>query len=259
MKPKAIHIRLAQRIIGTTDDGDFGKNSIKAAQKHLGSWVYKGDPTPSRYVAAIIQRASAKTNINSGVPDAYWGIVTEDAAYRMLGHTFDRPDEKQNNSSRDSSPVRCWTPSDTQMNAKYGSVGSNQVLVTLPYAMKLAWDTDTKVTRMSCHKFAAEPMVEALTSIRSHYGLEAIEELRLNLFGGCLNVRKKRGGSTWSAHAWGTAIDLDPERNALAWKKDRASFARPEYAGLRKAFADVGMMHLGTCYDFDHMHWQLNP
>jgi len=261
MKPKIEHIKLAQRIIVTKDDGDFGKNSIAAARKYLRSWPYKGAPTATRYVAAIIQRAAAALPINAGVPDAYWGLQTEDAAYRMLGkeHVGWRPDEKQNVSPHDLSPVRCWTPTDREMTAKYGQVGSNQVLIKLPYAMRLAWDTSTVVTRTSCHVLVADSLIAALETTRDHYGLEGITELGLDLYGGCLNVRKKRGGSTWSAHAWGTAIDLDPDRNQLAWKRGRAEFAKAIYDPFHKAFADEGWMSLGTCYDFDWMHKQRNP
>lgn len=261
MKPKTIHIQLAQRIIGVKDDGIFGKNSIVAANRYLRSWPYKGYPNTTRYVAAIIQRAADVLPINAGVSDAYWGTQTEDAAYRMLGkdHTGWRPDEKQNVSPHDLSPVRCWTPNDREMTAKYGPVGTNQVLIKLPYAMRLAWDKSTIVTRTSCHKLVADLLTAALEATRDHYGADAITELGLDLYGGCLNVRKKRGGSTWSAHAWGTAIDLDPERNMLAWKRNRAEFAKAVYDPFHKAFADEGWMSLGTCYDFDWMHKQKNP
>ena len=105
----------------------------------------------------------------------------------------------------------------------------------------------------------ADSLIAALETTRDHYGLEGITELGLDLYGGCLNVRKKRGGSTWSAHAWGTAFDLDPDRNQLAWKRDRAEFAKAIYDPFHKAFADEGWMSLGTCYDFDWMHKQRNP
>lgn len=261
MTPKKIHKELAQRIIGMPDadiDGDFGPRSIKAAMRYM-TWVFNGYPTPDRWVAAIIQRHAATKGINSGEPDAYWGMLTEDAAYRLLGRTFDRPDEKQIVAPRGLSPVKCWTPSDAQMRNKYGAVGTSQIQIVLPFPMRLAWDHSTTVTRTTCHKLAAGSLSGALEQMRDHYGLEQIRLLRIDLFGGVLNVRKKRGGSTWSAHSWGTAIDLDPDRNQLAWKRDRASFARPEYEPMRKAFADGGWMSLGTCYDFDHMHWQLNP
>lgn len=261
MKPKDIHTKLAQRIIGTDDDGDFATDSIIAAKKWLGSWNFQGNPTPFRYVAAIIQRAAKAAGINPGIQDAYWGPQTEDAAYRLLGdqHIGWRPDEKEIVSPHELSKVKCWTPTDAQMIAKYGKVGSNQVVITLPFRMRLAWDLDSTTIRMSCHKLVADSLSNALEAVLAHYGIDAIRDLRLDITGGCLNVRLKRGGRTWSAHSWGTALDTDPDRNRLAWKKDRAVFAKPEYSFFFQAFAAQGWMSLGTCYNFDWMHVQKNP
>jgi hypothetical protein len=38
-----------------------------------------------------------------------------------------------------------------------------------------------------------------------------------------------RGGSAWSIHSWGAAVDLDPDINQLKWSKPKATFSRPEY------------------------------
>lgn len=45
----------------------------------------------------------------------------------------------------------------------------------------------------------------------------------MDLFGGCLHVRKKRGGNTWSIHSWGAAIDLDPVHNKQNWTRVKAT------------------------------------
>jgi len=86
--------------------------------------------------------------------------------------------------------------------------------------------------------------------------LEKIKELRLDLFGGCLNVRKMRGGSSWSMHSWGIAVDLDPDKNQLTWGKDRASFAKSEYDPFWKIVADEGWTSLGKAENRDWMHFE---
>ena len=70
--------------------------------------------------------------------------------------------------------------------------------ILLPYPMKLAWDLDTKVSKMRCHKLAAEPFLNVFNDLLAHYGLKEIERLGIDLFGGCFNYRKMRGGTSWS-------------------------------------------------------------
>ena len=86
--------------------------------------------------------------------------------------------------------------------------------------------------------------------------LETIKELRLNRFGGCLNVRKMRGGSAWSIHSWGAAIDIDPDRNQLKWGKDKAFLARSEYEPFWKIVEAEGWTSLLRARNFDAMHIQ---
>ena len=101
--------------------------------------------------------------------------------------------------------------------------------ITLPYPMRIAWAKDTKATRMRCHKDVADSFLSVFKEILDVYGYERIVELGIDLYGGCFNYRKMRGGSSWSKHAWGIAVDLDPARNKLKETSRTARFARPEY------------------------------
>ncbi len=83
-----------------------------------------------------------------------------------------------------------------------------------------------------------------------------MQRLRLDLFGGCLNVRKMRGGSSYSMHSWGIAVDLDPIRNKFRWDSRRASFARKEYLPFWEIVENHGATSLGLERDFDWMHFQ---
>lgn len=138
----------------------------------------------------------------------------------------------------------------------YGEVGTNQTSLVLPYEMKLAWDLDIKVSKITCHKKVKDSLERILKNTLDNYGLEAVRELRLDLFGGCLNVRKMRGGSSWSIHSWGAAIDLDPTRNQLKWSKNKAYFARPEYESFWKIVESEGWISLGRKKNYDWMHFQ---
>jgi hypothetical protein len=129
--------------------------------------------------------------------------------------------------------------------------------ILLPYPMKLAWGLDTKVSKMRCHKLAAEPFLKVFNDLLAHYGLKEIERLGIDLFGGCFNYRKMRGGTSWSTHAWAIAIDLDPARNKLKETAKTARFARPEYKEMIQIFYRHGFISLGIEKGYDWMHFQL--
>jgi len=129
--------------------------------------------------------------------------------------------------------------------------------ILLPYPMRLAWDLDTKVSKMRCHKLAAEAFLNVFNDLLAHYGMKEIERLGIDLFGGCFNYRKMRGGTSWSKHAWGIAIDLDPARNKLKETAKTARFARPEYQPMIDIFYKHGFISLGVEKNYDWQHFEL--
>lgn len=150
--------------------------------------------------------------------------------------------------------------SDKQIIERYGQPGDldNFVVIDLPYPMRIAWDTKTVVKRMQCHKLAAEPFKAVFRDLLAHYGLPELQRLGIDLFGGCVNVRKMRGSTTrWSRHAWGIAIDLDPARNGLKTKKPTAQFSKPEYHAMIDIFVKHGFIGYGPAKDYDWMHFEL--
>ena len=131
------------------------------------------------------------------------------------------------------------------------------VTIDLPYPMRLAWDLETKVTRMRCHRLVADKFLAVFNDLLNHYGYEEIKRLGIDLFGGCFNFRKMRGGSAWSTHSWAIAVDLDPARNKLKETKRTARFARPEYKPMIDIFYKHGFESLGIEKDYDWMHFQI--
>ena len=131
------------------------------------------------------------------------------------------------------------------------------VTINLPYPMRLAWDLDTKVKRMRCHKLAADAFLNVFDDLLAHYGMAEIERLGIDLFGGCFNYRKMRNGSKWSKHSWGIAIDLDPAWNRLRETSKTARFARPEYKPMIDIFYAHGFINLGIEKNYDWMHFEL--
>ena len=140
----------------------------------------------------------------------------------------------------------------------YGQPGMHQTMCHLPkdYPMVLAWQMGVPITKFACHEKAHDSFKEVFEEALEYYGREKIIKLGLNRFGGCLNVRKKRNGTTWSTHAWGAAIDLYPDKNKLKWGADKALFAQPEYEPFWEIVESKHLVSLGREKDFDWMHFQ---
>lgn len=147
-----------------------------------------------------------------------------------------------------------------QLISKYGTPKEHPdylVVIPLPYPMRLSWDKKNVITRMQCHKLVAENFKAVFADLLAHYGYEKIKELGIDLYGGCFNFRKMRGGSDYSRHSWGVAIDLDPERNLLKETSRTARFARPEYKPMIDIFYKHGFVGLGKEKNYDWMHFQI--
>lgn len=144
--------------------------------------------------------------------------------------------------------------------AKYGTPnerGTYLQVIKLPYPMRISWDEKTSINKMSCHKLVANNFLGVFNDLLKEYGLNEIQSLGIDLYGGCFNFRKMRGGSDWSRHSWGVAIDLDPNRNQLKETSKTARFARPEYKKMIDIFYKNGFVGLGVEKNYDWMHWEI--
>lgn len=149
--------------------------------------------------------------------------------------------------------------SNEEMIEKYGKpnqAGTYLDYAIIPFPLIIAWDTSHTVQSIRCHKLEVVNVEDIFNEILQAYGLEKIKALGINLFGGCFNYRAIRGGSSWSRHAWGTAIDLDPARNQLHENKKTARFARPEYKKMIDIFESHGWLSLGRTRNYDWMHFE---
>jgi hypothetical protein len=118
----------------------------------------------------------------------------------------------------------------SSMDKFFGAKGTNQGSLKLPFPMRIAWAKDQTITKMTLNKKVIESAGRAFEKIASRYDARARQRLGMDLFGGSLNVRRMRGGSAWSIHSWGCAIDFDPERNQLKWKRPKATLSSAECA-----------------------------
>lgn len=150
-------------------------------------------------------------------------------------------------------------PSQDDVIKFYGPAGGPDCIagkVKSPVPFTLAWSPAAAVRVFSCHRKVETQMNAIFSEAVAHYGETRFVELRLNVFGGCYNVRKMRGGDRMSTHSWGIAVDLDPDRNQLSWGRGKAAFSRPEYEPFWKIVEAQGGVSLGRVKNFDWMHFQ---
>jgi len=239
-------------------DGAFGTNSRKAARAY---YDFPSNWNSERLVTGVIQVSCVKDGISVGSEgvDGWWGQETQGGYEKLLDKLGMKDPASDINMDIDVDyKANNWPGKDyNSMVNYYGKVGSNQTSLVLPYPMVLAWDISAKVTKMTCHKKCKEAFGNIFEATLNHYGLDAIKTLRLDRFGGCLNVRKMRGGNSWSTHSWGCAIDLDPDRNQLRWGRDKAYLSRPEYEPFWRIVEAEGGYSLGRKKNYDWMHFQM--
>ncbi len=236
-------------------DGDAGAKTQLALQQVS---VLPTNWKTKRKLIGFIQHVATLEGIDAGSIDGRWGPQTENA-YSELTYKLEHgklPEPWRQEEFTGESSGQWPLQNEAAMNAFYGKVGTNQGKANSPYPLKFSWKPSKSTMSFTCHKKVAPAIERVLQRVLDHYGLPEIQRLGLDLWGGALAVRKMRGGSKWSTHAWGTSIDWDTARNKLRWGKDRASLARPEYDFWWKCWEEEGAVSLGREQDRDWMHVQ---
>lgn len=241
-------------------DGGWGVKTETAINALLAEAGAKGFTAwaPARKELGAKQAIMKLQGIDAGAID---GLLGPQTRYGLDVWAARQRGDKSVETWRDAEPVPLrvspgvW-PRQSEVASFYGKVGTDQVKLALPYKMRLAWDKSQTVSSISLHRKVAPSAGRVLKRVLDHYGMDEIRNLGLDLFGGSLNVRKMRGGSSYSMHAWGIAIDFDPERNQLQWGRDRARLARPDAEAFWRFWEDEGWLSLGRAKNYDWMHVQ---
>jgi peptidoglycan hydrolase-like protein with peptidoglycan-binding domain len=144
---------------------------------------------------------------------------------------------------------------DAALTAYFGEAGSNIVKMTLPYPMRLAWDTKTVVNTISVNAKVVDSLTRIFNAILKHYGsLEAVREARMDLYAGAFNKRRMTGNANrWSRHSWGIAIDIDSANNAFNAKWPGRATMPLEVVEI---FEAEGWLSGARAWGKDAMHFQ---
>lgn len=209
-----------------------------------------------RKAVLYLQLMCRDAGLETGDLDGCWGPQTEYAAGQLayLEEHDQLPRPWRDERPSDHNPNQ-W-PDEDGIQAFYGQPGGSLTTAELPYPLRLAWQPSTIVTKTACHTKVRDSLLRVLGSALAHYGADGIRELRLDLYGGGFNMRRKRGGTSMSTHAWGIAFDFDPDHNKLEWGRDKAAFAQPEYDAWLSFWEDEGWSCLGRVKNYDWMHFQ---
>jgi hypothetical protein len=101
-----------------------------------------------------------------------------------------------------------------------------------------------------CHRLLTGRLTAALAEIYATLGRAEFERQGWHVYGGCHNYREKRGGSTLSTHAWGIALDMNPNENTL--RSSSTSFS-PAAVDIMEKW---GFLSGGRAWGRDWMHFQ---
>jgi hypothetical protein len=136
----------------------------------------------------------------------------------------------------------------------------NLAKVKLGQPVNLSWKPNYEIRQFDAHRILV-PHIEQIYKKLFALDKQIIRHSGILIWGGCYNFRAVRGteqrdNPPFSTHAWGAAIDTDPERNGLFTRTDKANLAKPEFASIHDIFRVHGFINLGTVKGRDWMHWE---
>ena len=171
--------------------------------------------------------------------DGFWGPKSQASCRAYLRSLMPKPNPWPNNDQR-------------SLRRFYGEPGdeSNLVMIDLPYPM---FYDGKRVTRTRVHKKCAASLLRILTAIRDLMPQHPQITDEAQDFGGVFNARTKRGGTSWSVHAWGAAIDLDADDNTF---RDSWPMRSDMPLEIMEAFAREGWTSAGAFWGYDAMHFE---
>lgn len=168
-------------------------------------------------------------------PDGIWGDVSTAACQRHLRALMPTPHP--------------WpTGDESSVIRRFGEPGDEEQLVNLPVIGLGVKYAGKPVRTIRCHRLVSDSLLAAITEIAASPAAWILAE-----YAGCFNFRPMRGGSRYSKHAWGIAVDFAPDTNGLRTHWPRAASMPIE---VMEAFARQGWLAAGAFWSSDAMHFE---
>lgn len=128
--------------------------------------------------------------------------------------------------------------------------------INLPFDLRIDYNLDQRTSRMTVHQKCAPSLYAAMIKIHEVYGRVEMERLGIDRYAGGFNHRKMRGGSSWSMHAYGCAVDFYAGPNGLRMKCPEALFCGPDYFRFLDIMEGHGWLPAIRLWGADAMHFQ---
>lgn len=241
-------------------DGFAGPQTMKAVESLLNIRQPKALTwSKTRQLVAAAQIILAFGGYTPGAIDGYWGNQTAGAylEWNAIYHTGKALKLPQDSKIE---PVKSEFPPQSQFSQFYGAPGieleRQLVIVETPYDLRIDWNLNQVTRKIRIHPRCANSLSTVLEDILSEYGKDKIKALGLDRFAGSYAHRKMRGGSSWSTHAYGAAIDWYAAPNGLTTPCPTALFCKKEYKPFLDIWESHGWTSLGRAINRDYMHFQ---
>ena len=171
--------------------------------------------------------------------DKFWGPKSQESCRAYLSSLMPKPNPWPN-------------PDQRSLKKFYGEPGdeSNLVMIDFPYPMYYG---GKHVTRTRVHKKCADSLLKVLNNIKDLFPHYPQVQDEANDYGGIFNFRNKRGGTSYSLHAWGAAIDLDADDNTF---RDSWPMKADMPLEIMECFAREGWKSAGAFWGYDAMHFE---
>ncbi len=128
--------------------------------------------------------------------------------------------------------------------------------VELPFKLRIDWNMRQSTNKITVHRDCAASLEAALIAVRAHYGDDEMARLGINRYAGAYNKRLIRGGTAWSMHAYGCAIDFYSKPNGLRTRCPEALFCGAEYQDFLDIMQDHEWLPAIRLWGADAMHFQ---
>ena len=229
-------------------DGAFGPISHAAmlAVEARHSAAYTFDPTTTtdhRRRTACAQACLNQLGHDAGFVDGWNGNNTTEALNAFLFRVTNGTDEVIDRPPQPNFTPPGNTPRQRDVDQVYGTPGQQieqrLTMIRLPFKLRLDWNLRAKTNKIRVHRDCAPQLEAALIAVHQHYGASEMERLGIDRYGGAYNHRRMRGGSSWSMHAYGCAIDFYAEPNGLRTACPQALFCGAAY----QPFLDIMEAH----------------
>lgn len=171
--------------------------------------------------------------------DGFWGPKSQAACRAYLRSLMPSPNP--------------WPDTDpASLRAFYGNPGDESNLVTITFPYRMLYDGKA-VSKTRVHRKCADSLLRVLKAIQGRFNdaPDIVDEA--TDYSGCFNFRQKRGGTSWSLHAWGAAIDLDADDNTF---RDSWPVKADMPLEIMEEFAKEGWISAGAFWGYDSMHYQ---